>query len=106
MKILYLRTVYWFNCKAGGSVGHTAGVINALDQQADVDVISNDALQGVKRNIKIIKPIRPKFLPQDIGELLYSFKLILLLKNLSRYNAIYQRYSGHSFVGAYLAKKI
>ena len=24
-KILYLRTLYWFGLKAGGSVGHTAG---------------------------------------------------------------------------------
>lgn len=49
MKILYLRTVFWFGLKAGGSVGHTSGVINALSKVAKVDVISNDILPGVQK---------------------------------------------------------
>ena len=39
MKILYLRTLYWFGLKAGGSVGHTAGVINAMDKKAELSVV-------------------------------------------------------------------
>ena len=47
MKILYLRTLYWFGLKAGGSVGHTAGVINAMDKKVQLSVVSNDELWGL-----------------------------------------------------------
>jgi glycosyltransferase involved in cell wall biosynthesis len=102
-KILYLRTTPWFNLKAGGSVGHTSGVINALDKISDLTVISNDSLFGVIPKINIIRPLF-KFLP-IFGELLYNIKLIFRLKNVKQYNYIYQRHSAESFIGAYLSKK-
>jgi glycosyltransferase involved in cell wall biosynthesis len=102
-KILYLRTTPWFNLKAGGSVGHTSGVINALDKVVDLTVVSNDNLFGVKPNIRIIRPLF-KFLP-IFGEFLYNIKLIFKLKNVKQYNYIYQRHSAESFIGAYLSKK-
>ena len=105
MKALYLRTVYWFGLVAGGSVGHTAGVIHAMDKQVELDVISNDNLAGVNRPITIIEPFLCQLLPKSINEMLYSFRLINKLKNLEKYGFIYQRYSGGSFAGAYLSKK-
>lgn len=103
MKILYLRTVPWFNLKAGGSVGHTSGVINALDKVVEIDVISNDNLFGVKKEIKVINPLF-KFLPA-YGEFLFNVGLIGKVKNVQSYDYIYQRHSGESFIGAYLSKK-
>ena len=58
MKILYLRTLYWFGLKAGGSVGHTAGVINAMDKKVRLSVVSNDELWGVNKEITVVKPIK------------------------------------------------
>ncbi|WP_169764360.1 glycosyltransferase family 4 protein [Campylobacter mucosalis] len=104
IKILYLRTLYWFNLKAGGSVGHTAGVINAMDRKVDLTVISNDFLTGVKKDISIVHPVKIPFIPNDILELLYNLKVIKNCKNINT-NVIYQRYNGFSFCGAYLAKQ-
>lgn len=104
MKILYLRTLYWFGLKAGGSVGHTAGVINAMDKKVKLSVVSNDFLPDVDKEITIVEPIKIPLVPKDILELFYNFKIIKYCKNLKP-NAIYQRYNGFSFCGAYIAKK-
>ena len=40
-RVAYLKTNLWFGVKAGGSVGHVAGVINALARRCEhVDVLS------------------------------------------------------------------
>ena len=106
MNILYLRTVFWFGLKAGGSVGHTSGVINALSKVAKVDVISNDTLPGVQSIINIVSPGLLKMIPFRLGEVLYSLRIIKRLKKkVKDYDFIYQRYSGLSFAGPFLAKK-
>ncbi len=105
MKLLYLRTVHAFNLTAGGSVGHTAGVINAFKQHIDIEVVSNDALVGVNCDVNIIKPTIIPFLPSAVNEMLYNIKLIRKLSDISSFDAIYHRYSGFSFAGAFLARK-
>lgn len=104
MKFLYLRTQYWFDLKAGGSVGHTAGVINALKNRVDLEVVSNDNLIGVNSTIEIVKPVFIPFLPKELSELIYNIKIIAHCKN-RKSDLIYQRYNGFSFCGAFLAKK-
>ena len=104
MKILYLRTLYWFGLKAGGSVGHTAGVINAMDKKVRLSVVSNDELWGVDKEITVVKPIKFPFIPKDVLEFFYNFKIIKHCADLKA-DAIYQRYSGFSFCGAYIAKR-
>lgn len=104
MKILYLRTLYWFGLKAGGSVGHTAGIINAMDKKVELSVVSNDFLPDVDKDITIVRPIKISLVPKDILELFYNFKIIRYCKNLKA-DAIYQRYNGFSFCGAHIAKK-
>ena len=103
MKILYLRTLYWFGLKAGGSVGHTAGVINAIDKKTELSVVSNDFLPDVDKEITIVEPIKIPLVSKYILELFYNFKIIKYCKNLKP-DAIYQRYNGFSFCGAYIAK--
>jgi hypothetical protein len=90
-KLLYLRSVYWFNLKTGGSVGHTAGVVNSLNKKIQLDVYSNDKLPGVVAPVHIIPPIRLLFLPNEICELLYSLKLMVHFRKSTQYHAIYQR---------------
>ena len=105
IKILYLRTVHWFDLKGGGSVTHTSGVVNALEKNKAVslDVIANDHLFGVKHPVKIVPPII-KSIP-FFNEFLYNFKIIWQLSSLENCNYIYQRFSGASFCGAYLAQR-
>lgn len=106
MKILYIRTLYALNLKAGGSVGHTAGVINALGKCTDVEIYSNAELPEVNCNINIIRPICNKFLPHNIKELILNFQFLFSVDiNKIKPDAIYQRHTAASFLGAYWAKK-
>ncbi len=107
MKILYLRTYFKFGLKAGGSVGHTAGVINSLRKKAEIKIYSNDYLPEVKSEVKIIKPFKVKVgLINNLLEILYNFKLLRILNSeIKQYDLIYHRYTGNSFVAARLAKK-
>lgn len=106
MKILYIRTLYALNLKAGGSVGHTAGVINALDKCTDVEIYSNAELPEVNCNINIIRPICNKFLPHNIKELILNFQFLFSMDiNKIKPDAIYQRHTAASFLGAYWANK-
>ena len=106
LKVLYLRTLYALNLKAGGSVGHTAGVINAMSNCVDLAVYSNDELVDVKCNINVIRPFVRKYLPQNIKEILLNIQFINKLNmGKIRPDVIYQRHTAASFVGAYLAQK-
>jgi len=106
MKLLYIRTLYYFDLKAGGSVSHTSGVINAFNDQLSLDVVSNEKLEGVTKKIEIISPIRLSVLPNFFNELLYNFKLIKKIStSLNHYDLIYQRHAGCSFEGAYISQK-
>jgi glycosyltransferase involved in cell wall biosynthesis len=107
MRILYLRTYFNFNLKAGGSVGHTAGVINALAKKVDIDVVSNDHLPEVKIPVRIIKPFRVKLgLLNNILEIIYNIKLNKILKSeIPSYDAIYHRYTGNSYIASAFAKQ-
>jgi len=107
MKILYLRTYFKFNLKAGGSVGHTAGVINALSRKVNIRVVSNDFLPEVNIPVEIINAYRVEVgLLNNILELIYNLKLKRILKSeIKDYQAIYHRYTGNSFIAAYFAKR-
>jgi glycosyltransferase involved in cell wall biosynthesis len=107
MKFIYLRTFFNFNLKAGGSVSHTAGVINSLRKKVDLQVISNDVLPEVEADVRIIKPgLLGKGPQNNLYEILYNFKLRKILKNeIKIYDAIYHRYTGNSFIAAWFAKK-
>jgi len=105
MKFLYFRTRFVFGLTAGGSVTHTSGVVNALAEKGNIRVYSNDDLPGVKPDYEIHRPRSPKFLPVAFREFLYSLSVIFKVKVDQGTNAIYQRLSGYSFCGAYLAKK-
>lgn len=106
MNILYLRTHYYLNVKVGGSVSHTAGVINSLSKKHNVVVYSNEILPHINNvQLHVIKPVLIKHLPNHINELIYNIKIIKKLKNIDKFDAIYHRYSGFSFAPSYLAKK-
>ncbi len=106
LRILYLRTVYWFNLSSGGSVGHTAGVINAFMKKIDLTVVSNDSLPGVIPPVRIIKPFRIELFSNEYSELIYSLVLKKKLKSIiSNIDVVYQRYSGFSFIGCWIAKE-
>lgn len=107
MKIMYVRTQFWFNLEAGGSVGHTLGILNGIkNNRCELFVVSNERFLGIENfNYSIIKP-RFKRFP---GELIYnlyagkSFKSELLEV---KPDFVYHRYTGYTFFVSKIAKKL
>ena len=66
MKILYLRTLYAMNLKAGGSVGHTAGVINALAKSVALQVVTIALLAKVNEPMRVIRLLVRNFVPVSV----------------------------------------
>ena len=100
MKILYARTQFWFDSKAGGSVGHTIGVLNGFrNNNCDIRVISNEEFLGINNfNFQVIKPVKIK--PNWLGELFYNFYSGHKFKNILisyKPDYIYHRYTGYTF---------
>lgn len=73
IKVIYVRTQFWFDLKAGGSVAHTSGVLNGMIKNGcEINIVSNEKFSGTKDfKYKIIKPLKLK--PYWVGELLYNF---------------------------------
>lgn len=106
-KFLYSRTQFWFNLKAGGSVGHTAGVINGLQQSGKVYVVSNDLLYCVENLPTAVLPPRIKN-PRFVAESLYNLEYEPFLSRQVRLihpDAIYHRYTGFSYATARVARR-
>jgi len=108
-KVIYVRTQFWFNLKAGGSVAHTNGVLNGMmNNGCEIRVISNEEFLGIKNfSYKIIKPL--KFKPSWIGELLYNlYARSSLKKSILSFKPefIYHRYTGYTFFVTALAKRL
>lgn len=107
-KFLYSRTQFWFNLKAGGSVGHTVGVIRGLQRFGDVYVVANETPYGVEDLPNMI--LSPKFTsPRFIAETLYNFEYEPFLRNYVnkiKPDYIYHRYSGLSYATAKVSKQL
>jgi glycosyltransferase involved in cell wall biosynthesis len=107
MKLVYARTQFWFNLKAGGSVGHTLGVLNGFrSNNCEVKVISNEKFLGIEVfDYIVIKPKHKRFL----GEYIYNFYARNRFKNVILKfspDIIYHRYTGNTFFVAKIAKEL
>jgi len=113
LKLAYLRTNFWFNLKAGGSVGHTVGVISGLTESGvGVFSISTDELFGVDKGIV---PIYIVYAPRlfntfaGLSRLAYNRKLAknsLKIVEKEKPDLIYQRYSMYNYSGVTLASHL
>lgn len=110
--IAYLRTDHWFDLKAGGSVGHIAGVTNAFNEEGyDIFMVSSDKLSGIKENIPIhiIRPSYRLVNVTEIPEIAYNYQLRKkagIIFNQKHPEVIYQRYSLNNFAGILLSRKL
>jgi glycosyltransferase involved in cell wall biosynthesis len=106
IKILYARTQFWFDYIAGGSVGHTIGILNGFkENNCELLVVSNEEFLGIDDySYNIIKPVRIK--PNWLGELFYNFYAYRKFKKiLTSYSPdyVYHRYTGYTFFVTKLA---
>lgn len=108
--VLYLNANLWFGVKAGGSVGHVAGVVNALIRQNyKVDFAS--AAEGVMLDPAVtfrpLKPPRAFGIPSELNY--YRFQHMVVEQILSfasqePYSLIYQRMSLANYAGVVLSQ--
>ena len=107
MKIVYARTQFWFNLKAGGSVGHTLGVLKGFKKNnCEVKIISNEKFLGIEDFDYII--IKPKY-KAFLGEIIYNFYAgNRFKKEILNFcpDIIYHRYTGNTFFVAKIAKEL
>jgi glycosyltransferase involved in cell wall biosynthesis len=110
-RVAYLKTNLWFGVKAGGSVGHVAGVINALARTGhEVEVLANEPQPLVGTEIPTF-PIEPPSLCAYPSELnLVAYHRAFLDQARARFQTqrpewIYQRLSTSNYVGAILSRE-
>ena len=106
---VYMRSDHCFGLKAGGSVGHTVGVLNNLDAfTAPPNFLTTTAFPGIHSNIEthIIIPKR-RFLDfLELPLLYYNDPLLADSNRILRDKAlslVYQRYALYNYSGLQLA---
>ncbi|HEY3063331.1 MAG TPA: heparinase II/III family protein [Chloroflexota bacterium] len=105
-RLLYLRSQFWLGLQGGGSVAHTAGVIDGLRQAGvELDILSSDRLTGVDLP-HIIVPPTTWFdgMLREAEELAYNVTFLHAALRRHRPEAIYQRHTAFNVVGAVLSR--
>jgi glycosyltransferase involved in cell wall biosynthesis len=108
-RVLYLNANLWFGLKAGGSVGHVAGVVNALARRGvgvDVAAVAPQPLVDEGVGFVPLAPPRRFGFPAELNQ--YRFaeeaEAQLLGRGRDGYDLVYQRLSLGSTLGADLAR--
>jgi glycosyltransferase involved in cell wall biosynthesis len=108
-EVVYLNTNLWFGVKAGGSVGHVAGVANALHRSGwPVRYVSVAGAAMLDSTIECerLPALRAFGMPPEINLYRYSgvaYSSALELLRRRRPAFIYQRMSVGNFLGAQLS---
>jgi glycosyltransferase involved in cell wall biosynthesis len=111
-RILYVKANLWFGVKAGGSVGHVAGVVNSFQGKGyQVSVCAVEPPPTIDPAVRFVQlPVPPQFgFPAEIN--LYRCderfsRQLLVGEGRSACSFVYQRMSLGSTVGIDLARKL
>lgn len=108
-KVLYINANCWFGLRVGGSVGHIAGVANALSDTGYEVHLASASPQPMIRSA--VRPIAVKSLetygyPQELNSLRFHYRCQKQLRGLSanKYDFLYQRMSLFNFAGVVLSR--
>lgn len=110
--VAYLKTNLWFGVKAGGSVGHIAGVVNAMVRRGiEVVFFSAEPPTMVDPAVQLqrIEPPAVFGLPAELNN--YRFHRIFFRKALRflrsrRIGFVYQRLSIANYTGVVLSRRL
>lgn len=111
-RVLYLNANLWFGVKAGGSVGHISGVVNALSQSSyAVDFVSCGGQLLVSDAARYTQLNPPAFfgLPWELNYYRFHFKVVEQVKNICgerHFDFIYQRLSIANYSGIVLSRQL
>lgn len=109
--VLYLKTNLWFGIKAGGSVGHIAGVVNSMAEAGHtVHFASAEPAIMLKESVRFLplSTLKHYGVPAELN--LYRFQRCIV-RQLSRslasrhYSFIYQRMSVANYAGVILSRR-
>ena len=109
-KVIYLKTNLWFGIKAGGSVGHIAGVVNALQGDGySVTFASAEEPAMVDRKVKIHKvdSLQTFGIPYELNNYRFQRKFARDIESElkgSEVFFIYQRLSAANYLGVPLSR--
>ena len=105
-KVAYLRTTEAFNLRMGGSLGHTVGVVRALEEFGDVTYFGIDHINSLPSTTQVI--VRPTTLSTYVSifnRFDYSFRFSKKVReSVNDYDFIYQRLSRDNLSGLMLKK--
>ncbi len=110
--MMYLNANLWFGVKAGGSVGHISGVVNALSQNGyAVDFVScgGRLLVGEAARYTQLKPPAHFGLPWELNYYRFHFNVVEQVKKLCidrPFGFIYQRLSIANYSGVVLSRQL
>jgi glycosyltransferase involved in cell wall biosynthesis len=104
---LYLNANLWFGVKAGGSIGHVAGVINAMkDRALEVVYASAGGRTMIRSDIPLIELMAPKVfsLPYELNYYAFHRMVISQLERIARPRFVYHRMSIANYAGVKLSR--
>jgi len=108
-RVFFLRTNLWYGVKAGGSVGHIAGVVNGLNRlDYEVHYVASELLPLIDTKVIAhqLKPLRAFGLPPEINPYRFSHGIVGQIRgmNIDKPGFIYQRLSIGDYTGPKLAR--
>jgi glycosyltransferase involved in cell wall biosynthesis len=108
-RALFLNANLWFGVKAGGSITHVAGVVNALlGRGYEVELATAPDPVGVAAGVAIrrLQPPRAYGLPPEANVYRFGRSAIRQLDDVRRPSFVYQRHSVGSYGGAVVARAL
>ncbi|KFL29413.1 hypothetical protein JP75_20880 [Devosia riboflavina] len=110
-RVLYLKTNLWMGIKAGGSIGHIAGVINGLHQAGyGVTFASAEPPVMVDPAVKLLHVAPPATFGMPYGLNNYRFQASFAraasqVLRTTPFGIIYQRLSAANYLGVVLSRR-
>ncbi|MBD2015738.1 glycosyltransferase [Microcoleus sp. FACHB-53] len=110
--LLYLNANLWFGVKAGGSVGHIAGVVNALMEQnytVDFASVGEGVMLNPGVNLQLLQPPKAFSMPAELNYYRFQRMVVEQLRRFAsqkHYSFIYQRLSIANYAGVVLSREM
>jgi glycosyltransferase involved in cell wall biosynthesis len=109
--ILYLKTNLWFGAKIGGSVGHIAGVVNAMAMRGyGVDYVAAEPPVLLSPAVRVHQLDTPRHhaMPSELNlyRLQRRFASEPVRSRNRRFDFVYQRLSIGNYAGVVLARQL
>jgi glycosyltransferase involved in cell wall biosynthesis len=109
-EVAYLKTNLWFGVKAGGSVGHVAGIVNELAERCHVSVfaVERPPLLDPRVTLHTVAQGGAFGYPHELNYYRYQglFNRAALAEGLPAPDLIYQRLSLANYSGVVVARRL